>query len=86
MIQAQRQFTDDYWEFLMEAQPSIAHVLGDYRYTDRVEDARIASLRDFAAQARTLYGRSSSYSSIRFPSGSRTQACFPRSQTIISLS
>ena len=57
--EALRQLADDYWDYLMETQPSNAHMLGDYRYMDRVEDAsrsgedaKIARLRDFASKAR----------------------------------
>ncbi len=56
-----RRLADEYWEYLMESQPSSAHMLGDYRYMDRVEDvsragedAKIAKLRDFAARARAF--------------------------------
>jgi uncharacterized protein (DUF885 family) len=56
--EALRQLADDYWEHLMETQPSTAHILGDYRYMDRVEDvsragedANIAALRTFASRA-----------------------------------
>ncbi|MEN8239570.1 MAG: DUF885 domain-containing protein [Actinomycetota bacterium] len=59
MNEALRQLADDYWNYLMEVQPSEAHMLGDYRYMDRVEDlsragedAKIARLRDFASRAR----------------------------------
>jgi uncharacterized protein (DUF885 family) len=59
--EALRQLADDYWEYLMETQPSNAHMLGDYRYMDRVEDAsragedaKIARLRDFASKARAF--------------------------------
>jgi uncharacterized protein (DUF885 family) len=45
----------------METQPSNAHMLGDYRYMDRVEDesragedAKIERLRDFASKAKTF--------------------------------
>ena len=61
MNEALRSLADDYWDYLMETQPSIAHILGDYRYMDRVqdasrsgEDAKIARLRDFAAKARAF--------------------------------
>lgn len=56
-----RQLSDEYWEYLMESQPSSAHMLGDYRYMDRIEDAsrtgedsKIAKLRDFAIRARAF--------------------------------
>ena len=56
-----RQLADEYWEYLMESQPTEAHVLGDYRYMDRAEDvsragedASIARLRDFASRARSF--------------------------------
>ncbi len=59
--EALRQLADDYWDYMMETQPSYAHMLGDYRFMDRVEDAsrtgedaRIARLRDFAAKARAF--------------------------------
>jgi uncharacterized protein (DUF885 family) len=57
--EALRQLADDYWDYMMETQPTNAHMLGDYRYMDRVEDAsragesaKIAHLRDFASKAR----------------------------------
>ncbi len=56
-----RHLADEYWEYLMESQPSSAHMLGDYRYMDRVEDAsrigedaKVAKLRDFATRARAF--------------------------------
>jgi len=56
-----RQLADDYWAYLMESQPSNAHMLGDYRFMDRVEDAsregedaNIAKLRRFSASARAI--------------------------------
>jgi uncharacterized protein (DUF885 family) len=59
--EALRQLADDYWDYLMETQPSNAHMLGDYRYMDRVEDAsragedaKITRLRDFASKARAF--------------------------------
>jgi uncharacterized protein (DUF885 family) len=59
--EALRQLADDYWDYLMETQPSEAHILGDYRYMDRVEDAsraaedaKIVRLREFASRARSF--------------------------------
>ncbi len=56
-----RKLADDYWEFVLESQPTNAHMLGDYRYMDRVEDVTragedsdITRLRSFAAQARAF--------------------------------
>ena len=56
-----RKLADDYWEFILESNPSNAHMLGDYRYVDRVEDlsraaedAEIATKRSFAARARAF--------------------------------
>ena len=58
MNEALRQLADEYWDYLMETQPSEAHMLGDYRYMDRVEDAsragedaKIERLREFASKA-----------------------------------
>ena len=58
MNEALRQLADEYWDYLMETQPSTAHMLGDYRYMDRVEDAsragegaKIERLRNFASKA-----------------------------------
>ena len=58
MNDALRQLADDYWDYMMETQPTNAHMLGDYRYMDRVEDAsragegaKIARLREFASKA-----------------------------------
>jgi len=53
-----RRLADDYWSAFLEANPTEAHLLGHYELADRfeeagraAEDARIASLRDFAARA-----------------------------------
>ena len=54
-----RKLADDYWEHTLETLPTNAHLLGDYRYMDRVEDASraaedadISAQRVFAAKAR----------------------------------
>ena len=54
-----RRLADEYWEYVLETNPTNAHMLGDYRYMDRVEelsraaeDADIAARRAFAARAR----------------------------------
>ncbi|MGI9586517.1 MAG: DUF885 domain-containing protein, partial [Acidimicrobiia bacterium] len=56
-----RQLADAYWDYIMESQPTNAHMLGDYRFMDKMEDvsraaddANIARLRGFAAQARAF--------------------------------
>jgi len=56
-----RDLADEYWEYLMETNPTYAHMLGDYRYMDRTEDAsrsgedeNIAKLRDFAQRGRAF--------------------------------
>ena len=53
-----RALADEYWEYMLESQPTNAHMLGDYRYMDRMEDvsragedADIARQRSFAARA-----------------------------------
>jgi uncharacterized protein (DUF885 family) len=59
--EALRQLADGYWDYLMETQPSNAHMLGDYRFMDRVEDAsrsgedaKITRLLEFASEARAF--------------------------------
>jgi len=56
-----RKLADDYWEWTLKVNPSEAHMLGDYRYIDRVEDAsraaedeEIATKRAYAAKARSF--------------------------------
>jgi len=56
-----RKLADEYWDHTMRTQPSTAHMLGDYRFIDRVEDAsrsgedaEIAAQRGFAARARAF--------------------------------
>ena len=56
-----RKLADEFFEHLLETQPSNAHMLGDYRYMDRVEDASragedavIAALRGFSARAKAF--------------------------------
>ncbi len=56
-----RQLADEYWEYVLETNPTNAHMLGDYRFMDRVEDAGraaedadIAARRRFAARARAF--------------------------------
>ena len=56
-----RQLADEYWEYVLRTQPTNAHMLGDYRYVDQVEDAsreaedaHIGHLRSFAAKARAF--------------------------------
>ncbi|MCL1588831.1 MAG: DUF885 domain-containing protein [Actinomycetia bacterium] len=58
MNEALRQLADEYWDHLMETQPTMAHMIGDYGYMDRVEDAsraaedaNIAALEAFASRA-----------------------------------
>lgn len=55
------QLSGEFFDALMEAQPTWAHMLGDYRFAASFEDATregedhdIASLRDFAARADAL--------------------------------
>ncbi|MEN8041509.1 MAG: DUF885 domain-containing protein [Actinomycetota bacterium] len=56
-----RQLADEYWEWVLETNPTEAHLLGDYRYIDRfedvsrtAEDAEIAARRTFANRARVF--------------------------------
>ena len=56
-----RQLADEYWEYTLTTQPTTAHMLGDYRFMDRMEDASrdaedadIAAQRSFAARARSF--------------------------------
>lgn len=53
-----RALADEYWEYTLESQPTNAHMIGDYRYMDRMEDASrsgedadIAKQRTFVARA-----------------------------------
>lgn len=54
-----RKLADEYWEYYLESNPTTAHMNGDYRFMDRIEDVSragedsdIARKRGFAAQAR----------------------------------
>ena len=56
-----RQLADEYWEYVLETGPSTAHMYGDYRYMDQVEDASragedadIAARRGFSARAKAF--------------------------------
>ena len=56
-----RKLADEYWEHTLSTHPTSAHMLGDYRFIDRVEDlsrsgedAEIAAQRGFAARARSF--------------------------------
>ena len=56
-----RQLAEDYHEHTMSVSPSWAHMLGDYRFADRyedasraAEDAEIARSREFAARAAAI--------------------------------
>ncbi len=56
-----RTLADEYWEHSLETNPTEAHMLGDYRYIDRwedasreAEDADIAAKRSFAQRARAF--------------------------------
>ncbi len=56
-----RQLADDYHDYTMSVAPSWAHLLGDYRFADRFEDASraaedadIARSREFAARAAAI--------------------------------
>ncbi|MDJ0791308.1 MAG: DUF885 domain-containing protein [Acidimicrobiia bacterium] len=56
-----RALADEYWDYTLEKHPTSAHMLGDYRFMDRMEDASraaedadIAKQRDFAARARAF--------------------------------
>jgi uncharacterized protein (DUF885 family) len=56
-----RQLADDYHDYTMSVSPSWAHLLGDYRFADRFEDASraaedadIARSREFAARAAAI--------------------------------
>jgi uncharacterized protein (DUF885 family) len=53
---------DDYWPDYLAANPTEAHMLGDYRFVDQFEkvdraseDSRIASLRGIGERAREMY-------------------------------
>jgi len=53
-----RALADEYWEYTLKSQPTNAHMIGDYRYMDRMEDgsrsgedADIAMQRSFVARA-----------------------------------
>lgn len=61
MNQDLRTLADEYWEYVLETNPTNAHMLGDYRYMDRfedisreAEDADIAARRSFAQRAEAL--------------------------------
>lgn len=58
-----RKLADEYWEYSLKVSPTRAHMLGDYRYMDRYEDASreaenadIALRRDFARRAQEFDG------------------------------
>ena len=57
------QLAADYWEHHLDASPTHAHMVGDYRRADRfeevsreAEDREIATLRDFVTRAQTIAG------------------------------
>lgn len=56
-----RALADEYWEYVLSTNPTEAHMLGDYRYMDRFEDASreaedadIQARRSFAKKARAF--------------------------------
>ncbi|MEE8456754.1 MAG: DUF885 domain-containing protein [Acidimicrobiia bacterium] len=56
-----RALADEYWEYVLRTNPTEAHMLGDYRYIDRFEDASreaedadISAKRSFAQHARSF--------------------------------
>lgn len=56
-----RALADEYWEYVLETNPTEAHMLGDYRYIGKfedtsreAEDADIAARRAFAQRARAF--------------------------------
>jgi len=56
-----RQLADDFHEWTMRVNPSWAHLLGEYRFADRyedasraAEDAEIGTAREFAARAAAI--------------------------------
>ena len=56
-----RSLADEYHQYDMEQNPTTAHMYGDYRYADRMEDAsrsaedeNITRLREFGARARAI--------------------------------
>ena len=58
-----RSLADEYHQYDMEQNPTTAHMYGDYRYADRMEDAsrsaedeNITRLREFGARARSSIG------------------------------
>ena len=61
MSEQVRQLTEQFHDWTMEQEPTWAHMLGDYRFADRyddasraAEDARVAESRDFAARAAAI--------------------------------
>jgi uncharacterized protein (DUF885 family) len=55
------QLAQEYWDALMASEPTWAHMLGDYRYADRFEEASreaedrdVARFRDFADRAEAI--------------------------------
>jgi uncharacterized protein (DUF885 family) len=61
MSDSVRQLADDYQDYTMSVSPTWAHMLGDYRFADRYEDAtraaeddHIARTREFAARAAAI--------------------------------
>jgi uncharacterized protein (DUF885 family) len=56
-----RQLADDYWQAILDAEPTWRHMLGDYsdvgsyeQVSREAEDAFVATLRDFAARATAI--------------------------------
>lgn len=56
-----RKLADEYWEYTLSHAPTRAHLRGDYRFMDRMEDAsraaedaNVAAQRVFAARARSF--------------------------------
>jgi uncharacterized protein (DUF885 family) len=61
MSEQVRQLADDFHDWTMQVNPSWAHMLGDYRFADRyedasraAEDAEIGTAREFAARAAAI--------------------------------
>ena len=61
MTEGIRGLADEYYEYRLRVEPTLAHLLGDYRYVDLVEDvsrdaedADIDTRRGFAARAAAI--------------------------------
>ena len=67
-----RSLADEYWEHVLRTNPTEAHMLGDYRYLDRFEDAsREAEDADIAAR-RSFSQRAQAFDASELSSADRT--------------